>query len=412
MTIRVAPAPRAMVTVRARRTSWRERQRVLDRGSLDGRWTHSARGMRSSPCVRTCEPASTETPTERGSVSGVKGRASGADIDRVGRRRWVVALARHHGEYVGLSIRQIADRLGRSPATVRAYLVDPRRRGRSRTGTWGVPRLRRLHPAAQRQRRPVTPPQAPPSGAIARRWTQDHVLDAMRDWLGRYGGYRRHTTGRVRTRSGERQSRASPRESGRRRASSHACSVPGALRARWPHGELGRSSRRSRSRRPRHLAGSRSPYRNPGNPPQKPRISGEVSRSRNPSICRYFVQHPQISPIIRVGEVPGSNPGAPINLAHLQGFYGGRFSSVSIPMDSRYRVGTFGSRQLHNNEIPAIPSHRDAVASSILRPRDVPAAVAAEWPKGVLIAVFVRAGGTSLGGLPAQSLPKLEPRVG
>jgi AcrR family transcriptional regulator len=37
----------------------------------------------------------------------------------------VVALARHYGEYEGLSIRQIADRLGRSPATVKAYFYDP-----------------------------------------------------------------------------------------------------------------------------------------------------------------------------------------------------------------------------------------------------------------------------------------------
>ena len=82
-------------------------------GSLDvGGWTR---------CVRTCEPASTETPTERGSVSGVKGCASGAGIDRVGGRRRAVALARHDREYEGLSIRQIADRLGRSPATVKAY---------------------------------------------------------------------------------------------------------------------------------------------------------------------------------------------------------------------------------------------------------------------------------------------------
>jgi hypothetical protein len=37
-----------------------------------------------------------------------------------------------------------------------------------------------------------------------------------------------------------------------------------------------------------------------------------VNPHRNRAICRYFLRHPQISPIIRVGEVPGSNPGAPI----------------------------------------------------------------------------------------------------
>ena len=30
-------------------------------------------------------------------------------------------------------------------------------------------------------------------------------------------------------------------------------------------------------------------------------------------MCRYFLLRPQISPIIRVGEVPGSNPGAPMS---------------------------------------------------------------------------------------------------
>jgi transcriptional regulator with XRE-family HTH domain len=40
-------------------------------------------------------------------------------------RRRAVALARHFREAEGLSIAQIAERLGRSPATVRAYFYDP-----------------------------------------------------------------------------------------------------------------------------------------------------------------------------------------------------------------------------------------------------------------------------------------------
>ncbi len=45
--------------------------------------------------------------------------------DRVLERRRAVALARHFRDAEGLSIGQIADRLGRSPATIKAYFYDP-----------------------------------------------------------------------------------------------------------------------------------------------------------------------------------------------------------------------------------------------------------------------------------------------
>jgi DNA-binding NarL/FixJ family response regulator len=48
-------------------------------------------------------------------------RVSSVGYDRVVERRRAVALARHYREFEGLSIRQIAGRLGRSPATVKAY---------------------------------------------------------------------------------------------------------------------------------------------------------------------------------------------------------------------------------------------------------------------------------------------------
>ena len=53
------------------------------------------------------------------------GNASHARTDRVAERRRAVVLARHFREAEGLSIAEIADRLGRSPATVRAYFYDP-----------------------------------------------------------------------------------------------------------------------------------------------------------------------------------------------------------------------------------------------------------------------------------------------
>ena len=48
---------------------------------------------------------------------------SGAD--RVRKRRMAAALARHYRDDEGLSIADIARRLGRAEATVKAYLYDP-----------------------------------------------------------------------------------------------------------------------------------------------------------------------------------------------------------------------------------------------------------------------------------------------
>jgi AcrR family transcriptional regulator len=55
----------------------------------------------------------------------VTGAASASNLGRVLERRRAVALARHYREFEGLSIRQIAARLGRSPATIKAYFYDP-----------------------------------------------------------------------------------------------------------------------------------------------------------------------------------------------------------------------------------------------------------------------------------------------
>ena len=46
-------------------------------------------------------------------------------MSRVLERRRAVALARHYRDFEGLSIAQIADRVGRSPATIKAYFYDP-----------------------------------------------------------------------------------------------------------------------------------------------------------------------------------------------------------------------------------------------------------------------------------------------
>jgi AraC-like DNA-binding protein len=111
--------------------------------------------------------------------------ASGEVADRVVERRRAVALANHYREAEGLSIAQIAGRLGRSRATVKAYFYDPtgekaravkaRYQGVCRgCGAYTQPRngkgdayayCKACHP-----------------GAIERRWTRERVLDAMREW--------------------------------------------------------------------------------------------------------------------------------------------------------------------------------------------------------------------------------------
>jgi len=120
----------------------------------------------------------------------VTGKASTAETGRVLERRRAVALARHYREFEGLSIRQIADRLGRSSATVKAYFYDPTgekaRAVKARyvgvcrgCGAYTQPRngkgdayayCKACHP-----------------GAIERRWTRELVLAAMGEWRARYG---------------------------------------------------------------------------------------------------------------------------------------------------------------------------------------------------------------------------------
>ena len=53
------------------------------------------------------------------------GTIEGAPLDRVAERQRAVALARHFREAEGLPIAQIAERLGRSPATIKGYFYDP-----------------------------------------------------------------------------------------------------------------------------------------------------------------------------------------------------------------------------------------------------------------------------------------------
>ena len=133
---------------------------------------------------------SPRTPPGGGTVESMAPTAFEPVADRVVERRRAVALARHYREAEGLSIGQIADRLGRSPATIKAYFYDPtgekaravkaRYQGVCRgCGAYTQPRngkgdayayCKACHP-----------------GAIERRWTRDRAVQAMLAWRGLYG---------------------------------------------------------------------------------------------------------------------------------------------------------------------------------------------------------------------------------
>ncbi len=130
-----------------------------------------------------------ETPIDGGSVRGVTGNAPHAGTDRVAERRRAVALARHYREFEALTIQQIADRLGRAPATIKAYFYDPtgekaravkaRYQGVCR-GCGGYTQPRNGKGDAYAYCKHCHP------GAIERSWTRQRVLDAMLEWRSRY----------------------------------------------------------------------------------------------------------------------------------------------------------------------------------------------------------------------------------
>ncbi len=110
--------------------------------------------------------------------------------DRVAERRRAVALARHYRDNEALSIAEIARRLGRAPATVKAYLYDP-------TGEKARAVKRRYHGTCRGCGGDTAPRNGKGDaypyckrcrpGATARRWTREHVRGAMRAWALRYG---------------------------------------------------------------------------------------------------------------------------------------------------------------------------------------------------------------------------------
>jgi hypothetical protein len=97
-------------------------------------------------------------------------------------------LARHFREAEGLSIGEIADRLGRSPATIKAYFYDPTgEKARAVKARYvGVCRGCGAYTQPRNGKGDAyTYCKACHPGAIQRRWTRERVLEAMGEWLDR-----------------------------------------------------------------------------------------------------------------------------------------------------------------------------------------------------------------------------------
>ena len=118
------------------------------------------------------------------------GTASVSDLGRVLERRRAVALACHYRETEGLSIAQIAERLRRSPATVKAYFYDPTgKKARAvkaryegvRRGCGAPTRARNGKGDAYEYCKACHP------GAASRELTREAVREAMRRWRSLYG---------------------------------------------------------------------------------------------------------------------------------------------------------------------------------------------------------------------------------
>jgi len=113
-----------------------------------------------------------------------------APRDRVAERKRAVLLARHYRVAEGLTIAQIARRLGRAPATVKGYFYDPdgekakavKRRYQGACRGCGAPTQ-----ARNGKNDPYEYCKACHPGAIAAQWTAERVRDAMRAWQDCYG---------------------------------------------------------------------------------------------------------------------------------------------------------------------------------------------------------------------------------
>jgi hypothetical protein len=131
-----------------------------------------------------------ERSVARGTLGRDVGTTTDTPLDRVAERQRAVALARHFREVEGLSIAQIAARLGRAPTTVKGYFYDP-----------SGEKARAVKARYQGVCRGCGAPTQPRNGkgdayeyckcchpgAAARTLTREAVREAMRRWRSLYG---------------------------------------------------------------------------------------------------------------------------------------------------------------------------------------------------------------------------------
>lgn len=158
--------------------SRRSRARVRRRGG----WT-------SLPVDREEEPAQDEHPLKR-YLEGVGSEVHSRRYDRVVERRRAVALAHHYRAAEGLSVAEIGRRLGRSPATVKAYFYDPTgEKARAVKARYlGLCRGCGAYMQSPNGKGDAYAYcKACHPGVTQARWTRELVLSAMLEWRHRYG---------------------------------------------------------------------------------------------------------------------------------------------------------------------------------------------------------------------------------
>lgn len=110
------------------------------------------------------------------------------ELQRVGERERAVALARHYRESEGMSVVQIAERVGRSPATIRSYFYDPKgaRARRVKQAYRGVCETCGAATSGDGPGR-ARARCARCNGHSTLQWPAQRIEAALREWHARYG---------------------------------------------------------------------------------------------------------------------------------------------------------------------------------------------------------------------------------